>query len=117
MGETTFRLTDIKRNEPDASLFQAPAGTKINVEPIIELHRENGSSEGVASSLLLWLVKGRAETPGFFMALLSFVVGLRLGVNEHLEQLRRGLLETDFQLGRNVMHAGERQIVGHGAVA
>jgi hypothetical protein len=40
MGETVFRLTDIKRVEPDASLFQAPAGTKINVEPFIELHRE-----------------------------------------------------------------------------
>ena len=40
MGETVFRLTDIKRGEPDASLFQAPAGTKIKVEPFIELHRE-----------------------------------------------------------------------------
>jgi hypothetical protein len=40
VGETVFRLTDIKRAEPDASLFQAPAGAKVNVEPIIELHRE-----------------------------------------------------------------------------
>ena len=40
VGETTFRLTDIKRNEPDASLFQAPAGTKISVEPLLEMHRE-----------------------------------------------------------------------------
>jgi hypothetical protein len=37
VGETVFRLTDIKRNEPDASLFQPPAGTKIKVEPLIEL--------------------------------------------------------------------------------
>jgi hypothetical protein len=39
LGDSTYRLTDIKRNEPDASLFQAPAGAKLNVEPIIELHR------------------------------------------------------------------------------
>lgn len=28
-GETTYRLTDIRRGEPDASLFQPPAGAKI----------------------------------------------------------------------------------------
>ena len=39
-GETTFRLTEIKRNEPDASLFQPPAGTKVSVEPLMKLHRE-----------------------------------------------------------------------------
>lgn len=40
VGETVFRLTEIKRSEPDASLFQPPAGTKIKAEPLIELHRE-----------------------------------------------------------------------------
>jgi hypothetical protein len=40
MGESTYRLTDIKRSEPDASLFQAPAGAKLRSEPVIELHRE-----------------------------------------------------------------------------
>jgi hypothetical protein len=40
VGETTFRLTEIKRSEPDASLFQPPAGTKMKVEPLMELHRE-----------------------------------------------------------------------------
>jgi hypothetical protein len=40
VGETTFRLTDIKRVEPDASLFQPPAGTRMKVEPLLELHRE-----------------------------------------------------------------------------
>jgi hypothetical protein len=40
VGETVFRLTEIKRNEPDASLFQPPAGTKIKAEPLLELHRE-----------------------------------------------------------------------------
>lgn len=40
VGETIFRLTDIKRNEPDAALFQAPAGTKLNAEPHLELKRE-----------------------------------------------------------------------------
>jgi hypothetical protein len=40
LGENTYRLTDIKRNEPDASLFQPPAGTKLRSEPVIELHRE-----------------------------------------------------------------------------
>src|SRR4051812_45495092 len=39
-GESTYRLTDIKRNEPDASLFQPPAGTKVSVEPMLELHKE-----------------------------------------------------------------------------
>jgi hypothetical protein len=45
MGESTYRLTDIKRNEPDASLFQPPAGAKLNVEPLIELHRKAGPSK------------------------------------------------------------------------
>jgi hypothetical protein len=40
VGETVFRLTDIKRNEPDASLFQPPANAKIKAEPVIELRRE-----------------------------------------------------------------------------
>jgi hypothetical protein len=39
VGETVFRLTEIKRAEPDASLFQPPAGAKTRVEPLIELHR------------------------------------------------------------------------------
>jgi len=28
-GETTYRLTDITRGEPDASLFELPAGVTI----------------------------------------------------------------------------------------
>ena len=40
VGETVFRLTEIKRSEPDASLFQPPAGTRIKAEPLLELHRE-----------------------------------------------------------------------------
>lgn len=40
MGDSTYRLTDIKRNEPDAALFQPPAGTKVSVEPLLELHQE-----------------------------------------------------------------------------
>ena len=40
MGETVFRLTDIKRGEPDATLFQPPPGAKTRIEPMIELHRE-----------------------------------------------------------------------------
>jgi hypothetical protein len=42
VGETVFRLTDIKRGEPDASLFQPPAGTKIKTEQMLELKREPG---------------------------------------------------------------------------
>ncbi|HEY2115790.1 MAG TPA: hypothetical protein VGJ51_11900 [Candidatus Angelobacter sp.] len=45
LGETVFRLTDIKRNEPDASLFQPPAGTKLRSEPLIELHKEIAPSK------------------------------------------------------------------------
>jgi hypothetical protein len=40
VGESIYRLTEIKRNEPDASLFQPPAGTKVSVEPMLEFHRE-----------------------------------------------------------------------------
>jgi hypothetical protein len=29
MGESTFRLTNIQRAEPDATLFQVPAGYKV----------------------------------------------------------------------------------------
>jgi hypothetical protein len=45
MGESTYRLTDIKRNEPDAALFQPPPGTKLSVEPMLELHRETTPSK------------------------------------------------------------------------
>ena len=40
VGESTYRLTDIKRNEPDASLFQPPSGTKVKTEQMLELKRE-----------------------------------------------------------------------------
>lgn len=40
MGETVFRLTDIKRGEPDASLFQPPPGANVRVERTIELHHD-----------------------------------------------------------------------------
>ena len=40
VGETVFRLTDIKRAEPEASLFQPPAGAKTKIEPLLEMHRE-----------------------------------------------------------------------------
>lgn len=39
IGETVFRLTEIKRNEPDAALFQPPPGTKIRTEPTIEIRQ------------------------------------------------------------------------------
>ena len=45
LGESTYRLTDIKRNEPEASLFQPPAGAKLRSEPVIELHRETAPSK------------------------------------------------------------------------
>ncbi|HEY1528603.1 MAG TPA: hypothetical protein VGH51_20445 [Candidatus Angelobacter sp.] len=45
LGDSTYRLTDIKRNEPDASLFQPPAGTKVFVEPALELHKEIAPSK------------------------------------------------------------------------
>jgi hypothetical protein len=44
-GETTFRLTEIKRNEPNASLFQPPPGTKVSVEPLLELHKETAPAK------------------------------------------------------------------------
>ena len=45
LGDSTYRLTDIKRNEPDAALFQPPAGAKLRSEPVIELHREVAPSK------------------------------------------------------------------------
>lgn len=39
-GESVYRLTDIKRGEPDASLFQVPSGYKTSTEPIMEFKRE-----------------------------------------------------------------------------
>jgi hypothetical protein len=45
-GETLFRLTDIRRGEPDAALFKPPAGTKVKTEPLFEMkHVESGSRE------------------------------------------------------------------------
>lgn len=48
VGETAFRLTDIKRVEPDAALFQPPPGTKFKiekVEPMLEFKREGPPKE------------------------------------------------------------------------
>ncbi|HWG40293.1 MAG TPA: hypothetical protein VN658_07080 [Candidatus Acidoferrales bacterium] len=45
LGDSTYRLTDIKRNEPDAALFQPPPGTKVMVEPLLELHKEIAPSK------------------------------------------------------------------------
>src|SRR5215470_790084 len=61
--------------------------------------------------------ESRAAAPGFLLAWLSSIVGLWLGMNEHLEQLRRRLFEADLKLRGNIMHPRKRQIVGHGAVA
>jgi len=44
-GESTYRLTDIKRTEPDASLFHAPPGTKVSIERSLEMHREVAPSK------------------------------------------------------------------------
>lgn len=40
LGDSTYRLTDIKRNEPDAALFQPPPGAKVSIERSLEVHRE-----------------------------------------------------------------------------
>src|ERR1051326_1449568 len=45
MGDSTYRLTDIKRNEPDPALFQPPPGTKVSVEPMIEFRKELAPSK------------------------------------------------------------------------
>ncbi|MBZ5493520.1 MAG: hypothetical protein LAO76_21595 [Acidobacteriia bacterium] len=44
-GDSTYRLTDIKRNEPDASLFQPPPGAKVSVERQLEMHKEIAPSK------------------------------------------------------------------------
>ena len=44
-GDSSYRLTDIKRSEPDASLFQPPPGTKVSIERSLELHREVAPSK------------------------------------------------------------------------
>jgi hypothetical protein len=45
LGDSTYRLTEIRRNEPDAALFQPPPGTKVSVDPILELHKEMAPSK------------------------------------------------------------------------
>ena len=40
MGETVFRLTDIKLSEPDAALFQPPAGAKVKTQQKLEFRQE-----------------------------------------------------------------------------
>jgi hypothetical protein len=45
LGDSTYRLTDIKRNEPDASLFQPPPGTKVSIERSLELQKEISPSK------------------------------------------------------------------------
>src|SRR5579864_1055381 len=47
---------------------------------------------------------------------LSRVIGLRFGMNQDAEQLRRSLLKANFQLGDHIVHLRQRQIVGHGYV-
>jgi len=37
VGETVFRLTNVNRSEPDPSLFQPPANSKVRVDRMIEL--------------------------------------------------------------------------------
>ena len=37
-GETTFKLTNIDRSEPDATLFEAPAGYTVTTTPGFESH-------------------------------------------------------------------------------
>src|SRR5579859_4105467 len=48
---------------------------------------------------------------------LTAVIGEWFGMDQNLEQFRGFLFEADFERRRDVMDAGERQIVGHGAVA
>ena len=43
---------------------------------------------------------------------LSPVIGAGFGVNQDAEQFRRVLLEADFELGLDIVHAGEGKIVG-----
>src|SRR5579859_3609852 len=45
LGDSTYRLKDIKRNEPDASLFQPPPGAKVSVERQLEMHKEIAPSK------------------------------------------------------------------------
>jgi hypothetical protein len=45
MGDSSYRLTDIKRSEPDASLFQPPPGAKVSIERSLELHKEIAPSK------------------------------------------------------------------------
>ena len=45
VGDTVYHLTEIKRNEPDASLFQPPPGTKVLTEPLLEMKRKMAPKE------------------------------------------------------------------------
>jgi hypothetical protein len=57
-------------------------------------------------------------TVGGTPALLSSaVVCAGLGMNQHAKKFGGGLFEADFEVGLDVVDAGEREIVGEGAVA
>ena len=66
LGDSTYKLTDIKRNEPDAALFQPPPGTKVSVEPMLELHKEMLHPKSSLFSPLLVGEAGR-KRPAFLL--------------------------------------------------
>src|SRR5215831_1443618 len=52
-----------------------------------------------------------------FLFRLSPVIGQGFRMNQHFKQLRRGLFEANLQSGRDVMYAGKRKTIRHGAMA
>src|ERR1700733_12546220 len=51
------------------------------------------------------------------IGILPAVIGAGFRVNQHAKEFGSGLLEADFEVGLDVVDAGEGKIVGEGAVA
>jgi len=67
LGETTYRLTESSATNPTRHYFSRLRGLKFSVEPVLELHKEIAPQKNSLFSPL-WVVKGRAETPGLLFA-------------------------------------------------
>lgn len=69
---------------------------------VVALTKEDEAAELICRFIFL---RARSAVLCAKQQILSAIVRLWLGVYEHLEKLRRGLFETNFQLCGHVMHA------------
>jgi hypothetical protein len=97
--------------------FRAPSGSRLWRSGFSskDTHRLRGGLITFAALRLPADVRPSHEVPAPVYS--PCVIRLRFRMDQHFEQLRRFLLEAYLQRRRNIMHARERQVVCHGAVA